>query len=187
MEWFLSIMADQCPCVDTIQTLWSGDRGHYATCHHATILRFFNSDNRSIINTQRSIQRRVSILIGTLVSQKNCVWQSHIWRIFSDKSDPFVDQCPNFNMETSCLNAFFELCKFLTVSMLWQRWGTLQLTGRRPPPGVSWNRDWAIQTTDYWDMMHAVCNAPANTPPSFIFLYHLVAVLCVCDVCPILN
>ena len=89
MEWFLSIMADQCPCVDTIQTLWSGDRGHYATCHRATILRFFNSDNRSIINTQRSIQRRVSILIGTLVSQKNCVWKSHIWRIFSDKTDPF--------------------------------------------------------------------------------------------------
>ena len=80
-------------------------------------VRFFNSDNRSIINTQRSIQRRVSILIGTLVSQKNCVWQSHIWRIFSDKTDPFVDKCPNFNMETSCLNAFFELCKFLTVSI----------------------------------------------------------------------
>ena len=176
MEWFLSIMADQCPCVDTIQTLWSGDRGHYATCHRATTLGFFKSDIGIVMNTQHT--EKVSILIGTLVSR------NHIfWRIFSDQTDPFWTIAP-FTMVTSCLNDFFELCKFLTVSMIWQHWGTLQLTGRRPPPGVSWNRDWAIQTTDYWDMMHAVCSAPANTPPSFVFLYHLVAVLCVC---PILN
>ena len=52
---FLSIMADQCPCVDTIQTLWSGDRGHYATCHHATTLECFNFDiGRVVMNTQYS-------------------------------------------------------------------------------------------------------------------------------------
>ena len=55
MECFFSIMADQCPCVDTIQTLWSGDRGHYATCHHATTLEFFNFDiGRVVMNTQYS-------------------------------------------------------------------------------------------------------------------------------------
>ena len=174
MEWFLSIMADQCPCVDTIQTLWSGDRGHYATCHRATTLGFFKSDIGIVMNTQHTER-------GLNLNRNPCLQKSHILKDIFWPNWPILDP---FTMMTSCLNDFFELCKFLTVSMIWQHRGTLQLTGRRPPPGVSWNRDWAIQTTDYWDMMHAVCSAPANTPPSFVFLYHLVAVMCVC---PILN
>ena len=149
---FLSIMADQCPCVDTIQTLWSGDRGHYATCHHATTLEFFNFDIGSVMNTQYS-ERGLNLNWDPL-RLRSCDGQSHILKDLFWPNCPFVEKHPNYDMGTSWLNAFFEIYKFLAVSMTKLR----NATAHRPPPSTRGFLEPRLSHSDYRLLRYDACS-----------------------------